>query len=156
MISKEQFTKASLLLSPALRRIALSILRSEHDAQDAVQQALLKAWEKRETVDPARLKGYLTKILVNVCRDIQRMRMRAFPVDELPEAPYLPPDRSLRDAVDALPELLRTPLLLHYMEGYSEREIAQALSLTLPQLKSRLFRARRKLKSLLLEEVNDR
>ena len=154
MIAKEQFTNETLALAPSLRRIALSILFSESDAQDAVQQALVNAWEKREGIDGKRFKGYLTRIVVNECRNIQRSRMRVFPVEEVPESSYIPPDRTLRDALDQLPESLRTPLLMHYMEGYQEREIAQALSLSIPQLKSRLFRGRQKLKALLNDEVN--
>ena len=155
MISKERFTQQALMLSPALRRIALSILFSEADAQDALQQALLKAWKKREGVDETRFKPYLTRILINECRNIQRVRQRVFPVDQLPEDAYVPPDRMLKDAVDKLPETLRTPLLMHYMEGYKEKEIAQALSLSVPQLKARLFRGRKKLRTLLDEEAAD-
>ena len=45
------------------------------------------------------------------------------------------------------------PLLMKYMEGYREREIAEALEISVPSVKSRLFRARRKLKELLTEEA---
>ena len=51
----------------------------------------------------------------------------------------------------ALAEKLRTPLLLRYMEGFTEKEIAQALGVSLPTVKSRLHRARRALR----EELGD-
>ena len=150
-MTKQRFASEAEALAPSLRRIALSIVHSEHDAQDAVQQALLRVWERRESVDEARLKAYLTRAVINACRDVQRARMRSVPRETMPERAYEPPDTALRDAIDALPENLRTPLLLHYMEGYSEREIATALRLTIPQLKGRLFRTRRKLRAMLEE-----
>ncbi len=51
--------------------------------------------------------------------------------------------------MDALPERLRTPLLMRYMEGYSEREIAAALHVPVTTVKNRLFRARKALKKQL-------
>ena len=146
MITREGYAACAEALAPAMKRVAMSILRAGCDADDAVQQALENVWEKRESVDEARLNGYLMRVVVNECRNIQRKRMRVFPVAELPEGAYEPPESRLREAIDALPETLRTPLLLHYMEGYPEREICRILSLSAPQLKSRLFRARRKLR----------
>ncbi len=58
----------------------------------------------------------------------------------------------MKAAIDALPEKLRTPLLLYYMENYLEREIAQALGISLVAVKNRLFRARKNLKAVLIGE----
>ena len=55
----------------------------------------------------------------------------------------------MRDAMDALPEKLRTPLLLKYMEGFSEQEIAGALGIPVTTVKSRLHRARKALRRML-------
>lgn len=153
MVTKETYAAGAETLAPAMKRVALSILRSDADAQDAVQQALLNAWARREGIDDKRLSAYLMRVVVNECRNIQRARMRVFPVEALPESAFEPPDTGLREALDALPETLRTPLLLKYMEGFTEREIVAILSLTLPQLKSRLFRARKKLRQALVTEV---
>ena len=150
-MTKKQYGDEVKRLAPSLRRIAYSIVRNEHDAQDAVQQALLAVWVKREQVELARLKPYLTRAVINACRDIQRARQKSIPVDELPENEYQPPDSALRDAVERLPEELRLPLLLHYMEGYKLAEIAGTLGQSLPQVTSRLFRARKLLKRLLEE-----
>lgn len=128
-------------------------MHSEHDAQDAVQQAMLSVWTHRESVEFARLKPYLTRAVINACRDIQRARQKMTPVEEIPEESYQPPDGALRDAVERLPEEMRIPLLLHYMEGYKLREIAEMLGLSLPQLTSRLFRARRMLRDTLEGEA---
>ena len=150
-MTKKQYEDEVERLAPSLRRIAYSIVRNEHDAQDAVQQALLAVWARRECVEFARLKPYLTRAVMNACRDIQRARQKAIPMKEMPEMSYQPPDGVLADAVERLPEDLRLPLLLHYMEGYKLAEIAGALGQSLPQVTSRLFRARKRLKRMLEE-----
>lgn len=152
-MTKKQYEDEVERLAPSLRRIAYSIVRNEHDAQDAVQQALLAVWARRECVEFARLKPYLTRAVMNACRDIQRARQKAIPMKEIPEMSYQPPDGMLADAVEVerLPEELRLPLLLHYMEGYKLAEIAGALGQSLPQVTSRLFRARKRLKRMLEE-----
>ena len=75
------------------------------------------------------------------------------PVERLPEQAYTPPDTNLREAIDALPENWRLPLLLKYMEGMSEKEAARALGITQGALKARLHRARKALEKALNEEV---
>lgn len=150
-MTKKQYEDEVERLAPSLRRIAYSIVRNEHDAQDAVQQALLAVWARRECVEFARLKPYLTRAVMNACRDIQRARQKAIPMKEMPEMIYQPPDGVLADAVERLPEELRLPLLLHYMEGYKLAEIAGALGQSLPQVTSRLFRTRKRLKRMLEE-----
>ena len=150
-MTKKQYEDEVERLAPSLRRIAYSIVRNEHDAQDAVQQALLAVWARRECVEFARLKPYLTRAVMNACRDIQRARQKAIPMKEMPEMSYQPPDGMLADAVERLPEELRLPLLLHYMEGYKLAEIAGALGQSLLQVTSRLFRARKRLKRMLEE-----
>ena len=94
------------------------------------------------------------RILVNECYTLLRQRRRVVPMDELPvralDAPALSP---LQSAIQALPEQLRTPLLLKYMEGMTEKEVAEALRLPVSSVKSRLFRARKLLKQELNEEV---
>ena len=79
--------------------------------------------------------------------------MRQTPVESIPERAEDAPSDDLKLAVAALSEELRLPLLMKYMEGYREREIAEALEISVPSVKNRLFRARRKLKELLTEEA---
>lgn len=153
-MDKMQFTNLCQEYTPGLYRISVSILRNQADAQDAVQQGLMKAWQARERVYPGREQAWLTRIVVNECRSIQRRRMRMIPSEHLPETTYTPPDIGLRDAVDQLPEGLRLPLLLRYMEGMTDAEAASALGLSCTALRGRLFRARRALAKLLSEEVD--
>lgn len=72
----------------------------------------------------------------------------------LPERVAAPPDAdvTLHDALLRLPERLRTPLVLHYMEGYEVRQVASALRLPSGTVKSRMRKGRLMLKDLLSEE----
>ena len=98
----------------------------------------------------------MMRIVINECYNILRQRKRTVPAQdalEKADAPVQQADPALYDAISALPENLRTPFLLKYMEGMSEKEVAAALRLPLPSVKNRLFRARKKLQIELKEEV---
>ena len=154
MISSEQFTSEVTALSSTLFRLCISILRSEQDAQDAVQQGLMKAWAAKDGIRPETFRSWLTRIIINECHNIQRHRQRVFPVETVDIAgeTYIPEDFELKAAIDALPEKLRTPLLLFYMENYLEREIATALHISVVAVKNRLFRARKNLQAALKDK----
>lgn len=152
-MDKTTFEQLYRDMLPGFYRLAQSILRNPSDAQDAVQQAALKAWQSADRIRPGNERAYLTRIVINESRNIQRYRMRVLPTAEFREEGYDPPDRELAWAIDSLQETLRLPLLLKYMEGYSEKEAAAALGISTASLKSRLHRARRLLAKELKEEV---
>lgn len=138
---------------PSLYRAAYSIVQNRHDAEDAVQQALLNAWKGREKARDGAERAWMMRIVINECYTILRKRRRSIPTDQVPETPVQQADPALYEAISALPENLRTPFLLKYMEGMTEKEVAAALRLPLPSVKNRLFRARKKLQNELQEEV---
>ena len=152
-MDKTAFEQMYMRELPGLYRMAQGILRHTADAQDAVQQAVLKAWQKADVIRTGQERAYLTRIVINECRNIQRSRQRVVPVSDVPEQP----DRvsglpELRDAVDRLPEKTRIPFLLVYMEGYSVREAADIVGITVFALKSRIKRAKKLLRLALGEE----
>lgn len=151
-MDRKTFEELYLTLYPGLYRLAQSILRQEADAQDAVQQAAVKAWAAADRIGEGREKAYIARIVVNECRNIQRHHRRTLPMDA-PEkiGTSSAPDSELKAVVDALPDTLRLPLLLRYMEGYSEKETAAALRITLNTLRVRLKRARAKLRTAWLD-----
>lgn len=154
MADRQEYERVAQEALPMLYRIAMGILRSDADARDAVQQALLKGWEKKENARPGKFRGYLTRILVNECRNIQRYRMRVFPAEVPPAVESMPPDyQDLYDAIYALPEDLRLPLLLKYARDLSEKEAAAALGIPVTTFKNRLHRARKALRNTLDREV---
>jgi len=155
MIDEQIFTDVSKALFPTLYRIGMSIVHSDADVQDAVQQAMMKAWIHRGNIVETKLRPWLTRVMVNECRNIQRDRMRMMPFEQMEDhtAAFIPPDLELAEAINVLPEKLRTPLLLKYSEFYSEKEVAETLQISIPAVKSRLYRARKALEKSLKVEV---
>ena len=153
-MNKVSFEQLYMEQLSGLYRLAQGILRHPADAQDAVQQAVLQAWQRVDTIRPGSEKAYLARIVINECRNIQRRRQRTMPVPDFPDHTAVPEPglRELRDAVDRLPEKLRLPFLLVYMEGYSAKEAASVMGVTLFALKSRLKRAKTILQIELSEE----
>lgn len=152
-MTKQQFENQALALTDTLYRISCTMLPRLHDRADAVQSCLLKAWQKLPTLrDEANFRPWLIRILINECRMIYRKDKRLLYTDA-PEKTQNLPDHTLRDAILALPEVLRLPVVLHYVEGASVRETAIALSIPEGTVKTRLRRARSLLKETLAEEV---
>lgn len=153
MVSHADYTALAEALFPAMYRVCASILRHPQDAQDAAQEALAKGWSHRHRLREETAPSYLMRIAVNECRNIQRRRMKETPLERLPEKglPQAEADLDLRRAVDKLPESLRLPILLHYMEGWTDRMIAKALNITAVAVRTRLSRARKQLKAVLIQ-----
>ena len=120
--------------------------------ENYVQEALRKAWEKRHTLREERyLQTWVVRILINECRMLCRRSARMVPVEEVHAASG--DEALLREALFSLEEKLRTPILLHYIEGYSVEETARALRMPQGTVKSRMARGRAKLREMLQEEV---
>ena len=109
--------------------------------------------QRAEDWDVEHLKAWLIRTALNRCADLHRFRLRR-PVLELEDIPELARPANdggteLWDAVARLPEKLRTVVHLHYAEGYSTEEIAALLGVPPATVRTRLRRARLKLKDLL-------
>ena len=158
-MDKQFFTEEVKAQERSLYRIARSYVYSDADAADAVQEALTRAWEKRHTLrEPALFRTWITRILINTCKDMLRRMKHVLPVAEVPEMPQARPaeaskEREIREALAALDAGLRIVLTLFYLDGYSLREVSQMLRLPQGTVKTRLFRGRKKLAELLKEEV---
>ena len=156
-MNEQELGRRIVALTAALYRVSCGLLRSEADREDAVQAAIEKAWVKAHSLrDEGRLKPWLVRILINECYSLLRRKGREIPVEELPDqaAPYADTAYEVREAVLALPADLRLPIVLHYMEGFSIREIASALRCPIGTVLSRMNRGRKQLKDLLME-MND-
>ena len=126
------------------------------DRDEAVQECLYKAWQKRHQLKDERfMQTWVIRILINECHNIQRKSSRELPLDELPErAAPADADFELHDALFSLDETLRLPIILHYIEGFSTSEIARILRWPQGTVKSRMLRGRQKLKKILSGEVH--
>lgn len=151
-MNKREFQERVLALEGRLYRISYGMLREEQDRKDAVQESILKAWRNLEKLkNEALFETWLTRILINECHNIQRMQKRMLPLETAPE-PAAPPEGAnipLHDALMALNQDVRLPVILFYMEGYKVREIAKILKMPEGTVKSQLRRAKNELKNLL-------
>ena len=133
--------------SDMMYRVAWSILRNEADVQDALQDAVLKAWEKRDKLREEKyFRTWMTRILINVCYDTQRMHRKIVPLDKIPVQSASAPDPDLAMALEALPEKLRLPLVLCYSEGMTYEEAADVLRIPMTTLRGRLRRGKKELR----------
>ena len=153
-MDKQEFARRVTQMQGSLYRVAASYLRGESDRLDAVAEAIARAWEKRGTLrEEAWFATWITRILIRVCVDIQRKQKRMTPVENLPEIPKESDScTALREAVNHLPQKLRTMVVLYYMEGYEVLEVARIMGTTKGAVCAGLSRAREKLRAMLGEE----
>jgi RNA polymerase sigma-70 factor, ECF subfamily len=132
-------------------RLAAVLLGSEPEAQDAVQDAAVIAWERFASLrDPERFEAWFQRILVNRCRDRlrRRRRVRTVSLDDRLAAETVARDvtlvdrDALRRALDSLTADQRLVVVLRYSAGLSLAEIADRTGTRLGTVKSRLHYAR--------------
>lgn len=134
---------------------ARSILSEDEDCADAIQETIVKAFSKINSLkQDAYAKTWLIRILINECYNVLRQQSRQIPMDVEGEmaakAAAEPQDYSdLYQAVSQLQEELKLPVVLYYGEDFSVREIAQVLEISEGAVQKRLARARQNLKRLL-------
>jgi RNA polymerase sigma-70 factor (ECF subfamily) len=144
---------------PSLYRYAYRLTGSAADAEDLTQDTFCKAQAQfAQLRDHQRAKAWLFSILRNGY--LRRLRdhthHREVPLEsvgDLPEPPAGPlpevdPQR-LQRALDELPEVFRTPIILYYFEDFSYRDIAEQMDLPIGTVMSRLARAKAHLRSRL-------
>lgn len=154
-MTKTEFTRRITAMTKTLYRVSYGLLRREADREDAVQETILRAWEKLPSLRQEEyFETWVVRILINQCYSIGRQNKRIVSLEEVtaPEPAAPPETKDLRDAVLALPEDYRLPVLLHHVEGYCVGEIADLLDIPIGTVKSRLYRARAILKNELEEE----
>lgn len=152
-MDNEAFTRAILDMSDTLYRVAATQLRQRADQEDAVQECLRRAWEKRHKLREDRyVQTWVIRILLNECHRMQRRMARTLPADDIPIV-HKDEESELKDVLCTLEERYRLPILLHYIEGYNVAETAAMLRIPQGTVKSRLARGRKTLKALLDEEV---
>ena len=131
-----------------LYRAALAILGDPHEAEDAVQDAFVTYLEKApgNLENPA---AWLMRVLVNGCKSRLRLAWRQVaPLPDTLPAPS-PEEREELEELWQLPAQERAAIHLFYYEGYSTREIAAITGAAEGTVRSRLSRARERLRSLL-------
>lgn len=165
---RTRFEREALVHLDTVYRVALRLTRNPADADDLVQEAMLKAFRAWDSFTPGtNAKAWLLTILRNAFINEYRRRGRrpetveldtAEAVAALPEESMPDPqaeffdrimDEEVLRAVDDLPEVFREALVLSDVEGLDYQEIARILAVPVGTVKSRLFRGRRMLKAKL-------
>jgi RNA polymerase sigma-70 factor (ECF subfamily) len=155
------------------RRFSLAVCGDQYDAEDALQEALIKTYRSaRQIRDVNAFRPWLYRVVRNACLVSRRKRTHEPPRFESLESPAQPGDGSVRSVADpgrdpeqlaedsrrraqlraalsALPRAYRIVLFLRDMEGLSTREVARVLGISEDNVKTRVRRARAALHSRL-------
>jgi RNA polymerase sigma factor (sigma-70 family) len=143
-------------------RFALKHLRNEMTAKDIVQETFMKVWDKHETIEAEKVKSYLFTTAYHSIIDWVKKEKRSgdiekvdFTLSSTDFADFSTQENDLKQILDQalnlLPEIQKTVVLLRDYEGYSYDEIADITKLSQAQVKVYIFRARQSLKSYLKE-----
>lgn len=149
----KEYNQSVDLYSDNVYRFILKNIRDGERARDIVQDSYEKLWRNADNVDFAKVKSYLFTTAYHTMIDILRKEKRqSFSEDlKIPEEShsdqYSDLSEILNEAVKQLPEIQRTVVMLRDYEGYSYKEIGDITSLTEPQVKVYIYRARVFLKS---------
>jgi RNA polymerase sigma factor (sigma-70 family) len=144
-----------------LYNVAYRLAGNDDDAQDLVQEALIRVRRGLERYEPGSLQGWLARIVTNVFLDEMRRRKRR-PTDALPDDPgsVLPTtpaadevftglSAEIQRALEELPEEFRVPVVLCDVSDLSYEQIAATTGVPIGTVRSRLHRGRRMLRAAL-------
>ncbi len=151
-INEEQMKYVIQTYGDLLYRTGYMLLKNPHDVQDILQEVFIKYMEKSPAFhDREHEKAWLLRVTVNTCKDCLRFRKRhaCSNWEDLENVCEAPADSELLKEVLSLPPKYKTVLLLHYVEGYQLKEIAQITGLSENAVKKRLQRSREALKKQL-------
>lgn len=148
------FREAVEAYADGIFRLAYSYLRCRADAEDVMQETLLKLYtERRSFESPEHRRNWLFRVAVNECKHILRSpwRKRTEPLEEAEVLFAEPAQSDLFQEVMALPPKYRTALYLYYFEGYDVRETAVIMGSKPSTVQTWLMRGRGLLKTRLQE-----
>lgn len=149
-MNKNTFIENVLEAERTLYHVSKSILIYDQDCEDAVQGAILKAYDKLHTLKEEKyFKTWLIRILINECYSLKRREYPKVPYEEYFEFVMADDKKDYRElylAIRKLPERIRITIVLYYVEGYSVEEIKKILKVPSGTVKSRLAKGRKLLK----------
>ena len=156
MLTQDEFTRLAKKYQDMIYRLALSYLRSPHDAEDTAQEVLIKLYTaKKEFESDDHVRFWLVRVTSNECKKALRHRCITPSLDECAEL-IAEDDFEARDVLEAVMSLdgsLREVLILYYYEGFKISEIARIVKIPQGTVGTRLKRAKEKLKELLGEAL---
>lgn len=152
-LNRSEFTSRVLNCERAMYKTAYCLLYNAADCQDAVQEAIFKAWSKKDSLrDEEAFEAWLMRILVNTCKSTLRARGRRgeCALEDIYPAPPST-EGELLETVRGLEERHRLPVIMRYVNGYSATEISQILRMPYRTVLKRLREARIILKDAMKE-----
>lgn len=152
-MDRETFTHLVLDSEQTLYRISMSMLKNEKDCEDAVQNAILTAYEKLSTLrKPEYFKTWLVRILMNECNRQLKLSKKHLPLtsEEIQASASSTEEVEVRMVIENLPSKFRQVIMLYYIEQFSVKEIKQILKIPEGTVKSRLSKGRELLRTELL------
>lgn len=156
-INKEEFVNLVEENKVSLYRLARSILKNDVEVDDAISEAILKAYKnKNKLKNKESFKSWMMRIVANECYNLIRKNNRFDLRDNLDTLNLVHTDKEycgLREIIDDLSEEFSSVLVLFYYEDMSIKDISKVLQISEGTVKSRLNRAKSKLKVLLKEEI---
>lgn len=156
-MENERFLRCANEYKDTIYRVALNYLRNTYDAEDIVQEALMKLYlHKGSFEDDEHIKRWLIRIALNLCANTVRSRKRhpEVNIEELAlSVPFKTEQQSeVFSVLMELPDKYRLAIYLFYYEDYSTSEIAEALGISVTAVTTRLSRGRSIIKSFLTED----
>lgn len=164
----KEFKITVLPLRRKLLNYARKLTQEEEDAEDVVQEVLLKLWSKKEELEQYRsIEAFAMTLVHNLCIDQWRSKYNEIaPLhDSQVSASVCGPDRILEvkdewqlmeNIISVLPPLQRTIMRMKDIEGYETEEIAAITGCKGEAIRSNLSRARKKVKELYLKAIQER
>lgn len=155
MNPKDDFEGFILRYQDMVYTTAARLLGSPAEAEDVAQETFLKAYEKRDTLEPVTVGGWLKTVAANLALNhLTRHRARYSELDETAPFRAQEPkgDTGLEAALDSLPEAQRVPLVLFHFHEMSYEDIAKQLGVSEAKLKTDIYRGRQALKKVLEAE----
>jgi len=137
-------------------RFVIKHLKNVDVAKDVVQDTFAKVWVKHKDISAEKVKSYLFTTAYNTLIDVLRKEKYTDEVETIDkhfnqgEIKNLDLQETLHNALDQLPDIQRTVILLRDYEGYDYAEIGKITDLKESQVKVYIFRARKKLKQILV------
>ena len=152
-MTRETFSNLILDSEPTLYRVAMSMLRNEKDCEDAVQTAVLTAFEKLGTLKHEEyFKTWLVRILINVCNKQLKSAAKTIELHDTDiTSDSAEASTEIRMAIESLPVKIRQVVVLYYIEQFTVKEIKQILKIPEGTVKSRLSKGRKLMKNYLTE-----
>ncbi|MDR0507741.1 MAG: sigma-70 family RNA polymerase sigma factor [Dysgonamonadaceae bacterium] len=161
----ERFKTDIVPLRQTLYYTALKWLQNEEDAEDAVQETLLRLWKIREQLDTVdNLGAFASRTAKNICIDHLRTTKEHteaidFYLGADNETPYIKAERMdsvaiVKKIIEKLPELQRAVIQLRDVEGYELQEIADITGTQIAAVTVNLSRARKKVREMFMRISN--